>query len=59
MWLDTHQPNSLEESEGGSRRERARAYHIFEFEEFPGLQFGNGWTDEVEIWYVGRDSPAK
>ena len=33
MWLDTHQSNHLEESEAGSRRARARAYPIFEFEE--------------------------
>ena len=37
MWLDTHQSNDLEESEVESLHACARAYFIFEFEEFPGL----------------------
>ena len=59
MWVHTHQPNPQEESQAVRRRARARAYPIYEFEEFRGLYRGNGWTDSVKIWYVGKGSPAQ
>ena len=55
----TAQPS--EESEAGRRRARARAYPIFELEEFPCPKRGNGktLTDWVEIWYVGKGAPTQ